>query len=216
MARILVINPNSSEATTAMMVRIARAAMPPAWEVTGATGVGTPMMIVDAPQLAASAPGVVDSWHRHGEACDGVIIGAFGDPGLDLVRAATAIPVLGIGEASMREAAQGGRRFGVATTTPGLAGPIAGLAAKNGHADLYTGVRLTAGEPLRLAADPPAMEEELARATRLCIEEDGAQAVIIGGGPLGQAALQLAPRFSQPVIAPIEAAARAMVARLRS
>lgn len=41
---------------------------------------------------------------------------------------------------------------------------------------------------------------------RECIELDGAEAVIIGGGPLGQAAEQLQPMFDTPIIAPIPCA----------
>ena len=36
-------------------------------------------------------------------------------------------------------------------------------------------------------------------------------AVVIGGGPLGQAAIDLAPRFTTPVIAPIPAAMRRLM-----
>jgi len=79
---------------------------------------------------------------------------------------------------------------------------------------LYAGTRLTQGDPRELAAEPQALEDALARAVQRCIDEDGAQAVIIGGGPLGQAALALAPRFGVPVIAPISAAMRQLCARL--
>jgi len=48
-------------------------------------------------------------------------------------------------------------------------------------------------------------------AVRACLA-DGAQAVIIGGGPLGQAAVRLAQRFDVPIIAPISAAMRRLSA----
>jgi Asp/Glu/hydantoin racemase len=44
-----------------------------------------------------------------------------------------------------------------------------------------------------------------------CFDDDGADAVIIGGGPLGQAAEQLAGTLQRPLIAPIPAAARRLV-----
>jgi Asp/Glu/hydantoin racemase len=40
---------------------------------------------------------------------------------------------------------------------------------------------------------------------------DGAEAVIIGGGPLGQAAIALTPRFTTPIVAPIPAAVRRLL-----
>jgi allantoin racemase len=124
------------------------------------------------------------------------------------------VPVIGIAEASMREAAEGGRRFGIATTTPALVELIAAYAARLGLANLYVGIRLTSGDPLALVADPPLLVEALAEAARQSIERDGAEAVIIGGGPLNRAATALAPRFTMPIIAPIPAAMRHLLREL--
>jgi allantoin racemase len=214
MPKILLINPNTSAATTEMMVRIAAAVMPPGFSVVGATAKNGPTMIINKPELDASEAEVFDCWRQAGAGCDGVIVGAFGDPGIALVRADTALPACGLCEASMLEAAGSGRRFGVATVTPDLQQSIAAIAVRLGLGAAYTGIRLTEGPPRALAADPAKLEAALALAVSACIERDGAQAVIIGGGPLGQAAVQLAGRFSVPVIAPIESAARKLVAMI--
>ena len=58
------------------------------------------------------------------------------------------------------------------------------------------------------------MRDALADAVRHCINDDGAEAVIIGGGPLGEAARELAPMFSIPIVAPISAAVRSVLAIL--
>ena len=47
-----------------------------------------------------------------------------------------------------------------------------------------------------------------------CVQRDGAQAVVIGGGPLSEAALWLAPRFEVPVLSPVVAAMQAALAGL--
>ncbi|WP_306330584.1 aspartate/glutamate racemase family protein, partial [Streptomyces venezuelae] len=120
--------------------------------------------------------------------CAALLVGAFGDPGLAELRAATGVPVVGLGEAALREAAEGETPFGVATTTPLLAGSIAARVAALGLADRYTGLRLTAGDPELLSADPDALLDQLERAVRACAVRDGARAVVIGGGPLGEAA----------------------------
>ena len=67
---------------------------------------------------------------------------------------------------------------------------------------------------MALAADPALQCERLALAVAQCIEQDGAQAVVIGGGPLSEAALWLAPRFAQPVLSPVVAAMQAALASL--
>ncbi|WP_315759671.1 MULTISPECIES: aspartate/glutamate racemase family protein [unclassified Bradyrhizobium] len=214
MPRILLINPNSSAATTVMMVSIAAACCAGRAEVVGATAMRAPAMIVDAEALAASAAEVVDIGCGHRDACDGIIVAAFGDPGAAELRRLCPLPVVGIGEASMREAAQSGRRFGVATVTPALVVSIAGLAEKLGLSAQFTGTRLTEGAPAALATDPARLASALAAATRACIAEDGAEAVIIGGGPLAQAADQLQPQFAVPIIRPIAAAVSQLLQRL--
>ncbi|WP_374622941.1 aspartate/glutamate racemase family protein [Pandoraea sp.] len=211
MREILLVNPNTSAETTSMMVDIARAVAPPDYRVSGATAARGVPMIVNAERLDAAGYEVVQSWRSYVGKVDGVIIGAFGDPGIHRLRSLAKTPVVGICEASILEASQGDRRFGIATVTPDLVEPIDAKVRELGVANRYTGVRLTCGDPLALAGNARALEDALAHAVTECVERDGAQAVVIGGGPLGQAAIGLANRFSLPIIAPIPAAMRRLV-----
>jgi allantoin racemase len=215
MFNILLLNPNTSIETTAMMVAIAQSCAPPGYAVRGETAARGVPMILDAERLHAAGGEVVESWKRHEGVVSGIVISAFGDPGIELLRALTDVPIVGICESSILEAAHGGRRFGIATVTPDLVGPIDDSVHALGLGGLYTGTRLTSGDPLALAADPVRLEAALADAVKACIEQDGAQAVVIGGGPLGQAAIGLAHRFSVPVIAPIPAAMRKLALLLK-
>ncbi|WP_329620473.1 aspartate/glutamate racemase family protein [Streptomyces sp. NBC_01255] len=211
----MLINPNTSTATTAMMTAIAQrtlGARPEGRAVRGVTVSRGPGMLTDPAALRAAAPEVLAAGLRaaaEGD-CAALLVGAFGDPGLEALRAATGLPVAGLGEAALLEAAAGGAPFGVATTTPLLAEAIAERVAALGLADRYTGIRLTAGTPERLSADPSLLLDRLERAVRACAERDGARAVVIGGGPLGEAAEELRARCAVEVVAPIPAACRAL------
>jgi Asp/Glu/hydantoin racemase len=205
-ARVLLINPNSSVATTAMMVAIARSAAMDGVEIDGATATRAPAMIVTPDALAAAAREVEEIAQAHQHACDGIIVAAFGDPGLTGIKAAIKLPAVGIGESSMLAAAENGRRFGVATTTPLLAAKIDALPDTLGLRSRYTGTRFAEGDPQDLMRDPARLRAALAGAVEACIAQDGAEAVIIGGGPLGEAARELQPMFTVPVIAPIPSA----------
>ncbi|MEU3430303.1 aspartate/glutamate racemase family protein [Streptomyces gardneri] len=208
----MLINPNTSTATTAMMTAIARRTLGQALPVRGVTVARGPLMLTDPAALRAAAPEVLAAGLRaaaEGD-CAALLVGAFGDPGLDALRAATGLPVAGLGEAALLEAAAGGRPFGVATTTPLLADAIAERVAALGLAARYTGIRLTAGAPERLSVDPVLLLDRLERAVRACVERDGARAVVIGGGPLGEAAEALRARCAVEVVAPIPAACRAL------
>ncbi|MFB7514806.1 aspartate/glutamate racemase family protein [Streptomyces sp. NPDC056144] len=210
-AAVVLVNPNTSTATTAMMTAIARRALT-GFSVRGVTVARGPGMLTDPAALRAAAPEVLAAGLRAAAAgdCAGLVVAAFGDPGVEELRAAVGVPVVGIGEAALAEAAAHGVPFGIATTTPLLADALAERVEALGHADRYTGVRLTAGAPERLSADPVLLLDRLERAVRACVERDGAEVVVIGGGPLGEAAEELRTRCRIPVIAPIPAAITAI------
>ena len=209
--RILLINPNSLEATTAMMVAIATSVTVDGFEIVGATATRAPSMIVTPEALDTAAPEVEEIALAHRSSCDGIIVAAFGDPGLAGIKSTLKLPAVGIGEAAMLEAAEGGRRFGVATTTPLLKAKIDALSVALGLRSHYSGTRFADGDPQELMRDPARLRAALAGAVEACIAQDGAEAVIIGGGPLGEAARELQPMFTVPVIAPIPSAVRRII-----
>ncbi|MDR3437237.1 aspartate/glutamate racemase family protein [Telmatospirillum sp.] len=209
--RILLINPNSSLATTGMMVDIATGTAGIGFEVVGATATRSPAMITHPQALTASAAEVIEIARANAREHDGIIVAAFGDPGLTEIQAAIRIPAAGIAEAAMLEAAEDGRKFGIATTTPDLMAAIRVKVASLGLLDKFAGIRVTSDDPNDLVAHPERLQSALAKIIRDCINLDGAEAVIIGGGPLGQAALHLQPMFSTPIVAPIPAAVRRII-----
>ncbi len=211
--RFLLINPNTSTRTTDTMVAIAQAAAPHGVVVLGATARRGETMILNASALRFSAAEVIALGVEHAAGVNGIIVSAFGDPGVDELRAQVSIPVIGIAEAAMCEAAQWqnrGRRFGIATVTPGLVDAINERVRALGLIDQFT------GDPLGLVADPAGLIEALGDAVQQCARLDGADSVVIGGGPLGNAAAALAARHIIPVIAPIPAAIRRLAQELRS
>lgn len=214
MKPIVLINPNTSNATTAMMTAIARkyaSGIP----VTGKTASRGVPMILDEAALDAAAEGVVELGRQaEAEGAAGIIVSAFGDPGLEALAHICRIPVVGICEASMLEASHGNRRFGIATVTPDLVASFAAKADALGLRHLFTGTRLTEGDPIQLTADPAMLRDALQEAARSCFEKDSAEAVIIGGGPLGEAAEHIQQNLSAPVIAPIRSAVTLLLSRL--
>jgi allantoin racemase len=108
----IVINPNSSQATTDMMVRIAQSAASDGVEIIGATATKSPRMIAEPAALTASAAEVVEIGMRLAGSVAGIIVSAFGDPGMRDLQARVGVPVVGIAQSSMLEAASGDRRLG--------------------------------------------------------------------------------------------------------
>jgi Asp/Glu/hydantoin racemase len=208
--RILLLNPNSNEATTRAMVDIAQEAAGTRAQIEGITAPSGPLMIIDdvALKRAAELMGwLVGEINSHEP--DAVIISGYGDPGLTALRSALDVPVMGIGEASLTEAAQYGP-FAVATTTPGLAATITRMAERV-SAHKFRGVFLTRSDPLVLAQDPAETVRELRECCQKAMSEIDLSAIIIGGGPLAVAARELRPEFTIPIVEPIPAAVRLLL-----
>lgn len=212
--RLTLINPNTSAATTADMVAIAQAEAGSRADIAGLTAsFGSPLitdpkaLTVAAQAVAALLPALADS--------DAVIIAAFGDPGLEDLRAALPCPVTGIAEAGMAEAGECRRRFAIVTTTPALVERIAARAAFFGHTN-FAGTWVTPGDPPALMANLSSLTGALAEACRRAVAEGGAEAIVIGGGPLARAARALAGTLPVPLVEPVPAAVRLSIARYRS
>jgi Asp/Glu/hydantoin racemase len=207
---LTLVNPNTSAATTAAMVAIAEAAA--GAPVRGLTARFGAALITDPAALAVAARAVTDLAPDLA-AAGAVIVAAFGDPGLAELRARLPCPVTGIAEAGMAEAAALAPRFAVVTTTPALVPAIAARAAELGHAQ-FAGTWITPGAPAAIMADPARLVAALADACRRAVDEGGAGAIVIGGGPLAVAARALAGTLAVPLVEPVPAAVRLSLARL--
>ncbi|MBE9635280.1 aspartate/glutamate racemase family protein [Salipiger mangrovisoli] len=202
-------NPNSNAATTRTMCGIAGRVLP---RVSGWTAPEGPALITSAQALHQAAIQVAAAQLEPG--ISGVIVSAFGDPGLEALSARLRVPVVGIGSAAARAAAAEGRAFAVVTHTPGLETSIDALMNNAGSAGRYLGTYLADGDPIELSGDPEKLDAALLYAAKLA-HRDGAEAVIIGGGPLGEAADRLADHAPCILVSPILHAALEMRAKLR-
>jgi Asp/Glu/hydantoin racemase len=204
---ILLLNPNGSEATTTAMLAIARAAAP-GMELAGLTNHGAAPVLLD-PAAVATAEALLLA--RPLPPARALITAAFAVPGLVALRARGHV-VTGIAEAGMAEAPG---RFAVVTTTPALAAGIAALAERYGHAARFAGVVLTEGEPAAVMAEPARLAEALLRACTRAVAQ-GAESIVIGGGPLAESARAIAPLVAAPLVEPVPAAVRLTLARLQA
>lgn len=220
---VLLINPNTNSRTTEMMAELATAELAPqGFDVVGLTAAAGPAMIIDPSALAESRQHVRSAVLGYLEGPDGgsvagVIVAAIGDPGRAQLSEELDVPVVGIGQgtihAASRDTSGNNRRFGMATSTPLLAESLGKLVAAHGKSELFVGVRLTESEPLVLAADPERQYRELAAAVEHSTR-DGAEAVIIAGGPLSATAFRLAQSTSAEIIQPVPSACRLLLETL--
>ncbi len=198
MKPVLIVNPNGSQKTTQDMVGITSRYLP---NVIGWTNRKGPKMIVDQEQLHEAANQISEAVFPDASA---LIVAAFGDPGATRLALRMDIPVIGIAAAAAREAALSNVSFAVVTTTPILAPSIDKMMRAEGG-DAYLGCYTTEYDPLVMASNSDTLDYALITSCETA-KKAGAKRVIIGGGPLGQAAIRISSQVKVPLIQPLVAA----------
>lgn len=197
--RILVVNPNT---TASMTEKIGAAARRVASAGTGILAVNPasgPAAIEGFYDEAMSVPGLLQVIRETAD-FDAVIIACFDDTGLDAARCLTDRPVIGIGEAAYHMASMISNRFSVVTTlarsVPALEHNLHryGLAARC--------ARVRSAEVAVLELEHPGSDAcnrisaEIGRA----VNEDRAEAIVLGCAGMTDLAAQLAHDHDLPVL----------------
>lgn len=138
------------------------------------------------------------------EGWDAIILGCYGDPGLDALRELISIPVIGPGEATALMAASLGHRFSIITITESVIAFTERLVRNAGVGDKLASVRAIDIPVLELHDDREQTIEATVREGRRAIEEDRADTLILGCMSMGflEVAEAVAPELGVPVLNP--------------
>lgn len=151
------------------------------------------------------------------EGFDAVIVGCFGDPGVEEARESAAIPVVGPAAASIHRAAQLAERFGILTVVDEVIPTLRELVRSHDMEPRLASLRAVEVPVLELRERRAEVVARLAAEGRLAVEE-GADALILGCMTMGflGVAEDLARELRRPVVNPALAALRAAEAMLVS
>jgi allantoin racemase len=205
--KILLVNSNSTTTVTDRMTAIARTVAAPNTTITGVTATG-PSVIRSHFEFAEAAVATVQTLQRHGSGQDGAIIGCFGDPGLRAARHELTLPVVGLAEAAMLMAHTLGGRYSIVTFGSHNAVTIADLARLYGLHSRLASVRIADISYQAVLANPEAALEACVVVGRQAIAQDGADVVILGGGPVAGVAPTMAQQLGVPVLDSIACATK--------
>ncbi len=197
--KLRIVNPNTTASFTAKIAHAASLVARTGTQITAVNPEFGPASIEGYFDEAFSIPGLLDEISKAPEA-DAFVIACFDDTGLEAARCATAAPVIGIGEAAFHMASLIAEKFSVVTTLSRSIAPIERNLAKYGLSARCARVR---------ASDVPvlALEEEGSGARALieaeierALNEDGAEAIVLGCAGMADLAASLAARFGVPVL----------------
>ncbi len=203
MKKILVLNPNSSEAVTEKMAEgCAGIDLHPGHRPSFHTLAGGPAGIESQRDVESVVVPTCNFFLAN--PADAYVIGCFSDPGLALCREEIREPVVGIAEAAYREAAMVGRHFGVVSIK-------AGSIARHARAIEALGLmpRLAGDRALDLGVlELLDQERSIARVIEIGTElrdRDGADVLILGCATMGPYRRRIEAALGVAVVDPTQA-----------
>ena len=204
--RILVVNPNTTASMTKTIEAAATSAAAKGTMIEATTSGMGPVSIEGYYDEVFAMPGLLAEIRR-GEAggAQAAVIACFDDTGLDAARSMASIPVIGICEAALTLASFVASRFTVVTTSERSRVPVEELVRRYGFASRAK-VRV-AGVPVLALEDPTSgavarLKVEIARA----LDDDHAEAIVLGCAGMADLAAELAAMHGLPVIDGVTAA----------
>ena len=202
--RILIINPNTSKTTTKLMEdacnKIAAAGTTAHGKCIQDQSDFSSYKVFCYVDLAICTVKAIKIAWQNRTNYDGIIVAGFSDVGVDAMKELLEIPVLGIAESSYHLAALLGHRFSVLTGTSKWTPPkhdyvkALGVEGKVASFRSYTewDTNDSFGE----------LKQRLINVAKTCIEKDGAEVIVLGGGPLVGYGKLIEAELGIPVIDP--------------
>jgi Asp/Glu/hydantoin racemase len=213
--RILVINPNSTEAVTRGIDEACEPLRIP----------GGPA--IDCVTLKEGPPGIETQQHVDGvvphllslvlqkeKQYAAFVIACYSDPGLHSVREVTKKPVLGISECGILTALTLGHRFGVIAILQQSIPRHLRYVGAMGVTDRFAG-ELPVGIPVVELSDERKTFGRMAQVGRTLREEHGADVLVMGCAGMARYRKPLQDEIGIPVVEPTQAAVGMAIARVR-
>ncbi|QEC48496.1 hypothetical protein FSW04_13585 [Baekduia soli] len=198
--RILVINPNTTQAMTDAIGDVARAAAAPGTEIDCVSPPGGPRSIEGFADEALAAYHVLDVVAGTAGEYDGYVIACFGDPGLYAARELADVPVVGIAEAAMHMASLVAHTWSIVTVIPRVEPMLAEAVIRTAMTEKCASIRGTPLTVLEIEADIERTKRMMLDEARAAIEQDGAEAILLGCAGLGPIDKTMQAALGVPVL----------------
>ena len=206
--RLLVYNPNTTQAVTDRMVAQARRHASEGTEIVGLSAPrGVPF--IQRPEQSQAADVVtLEVVARQWPSYDAIIVAAFSDPGLMPARAISQRPVLGIGESAMLSAAMMGARFAAVSLSPAMRPLFDATIGRLGLSDRLAGLHFLDAIVTDIATVQSDHGAALESACREIAQRGDAASIVLGGGPLAGLADSFRGRIGIPLLDGVACAVR--------
>lgn len=197
--RILVVNPNSTASMTEKIGQAARRVAAPGTEIVAVNPATGPASIEGYYDEAISLAGMLAVIEAR-PGVDAVIIACFDDTGLDAARCLVDCPVIGIGEAAYHMAGLLANKFSVVTTLARSVPALEHNLHRYGLAARCVRVRSSDVAVLELEHPGSQARHRISAEIRRAIEDDRAEAIVLGCAGMADLAHALSQDHGLPVL----------------
>ncbi|RDJ27763.1 Asp/Glu/hydantoin racemase [Bosea caraganae] len=198
--RILLLNPNTTEAITQRLLAAAEAVAALGTEIVPVTAPRGVPYISGRAEAQIGGAIALEMLAEHHDKVDAAVIAAFGDPGLMAARELFDIPVVGMAEAAMLTACMLGRRFAIVTFARALGPWYQECVEMHGLTGRCAGIRMLDEGFSDIAEVQEEKEAVIVQLAQRAVVEDEADVVILAGAPLAGLAAKVAQRIPVPVV----------------
>ncbi|PRE11522.1 aspartate/glutamate racemase family protein [Burkholderia multivorans] len=207
--QIKLINPNTTQRMTDAMGRCAREVAAPGTQIVAVSPTMGPPSIEGYYDEALATPGLLaEIAQGERDGVDAYVIACFGDPGLYAARELARGPVIGIAEAAMHAASVLAPGFSVVTTLARTCGMAWHLAERYGMKRFCRNVRATDVAVLELDRPGSAARAIIVDECRRALDEDGADAIVLGCAGMAEFAHEIEQQIGAPVVEGVTAAVK--------
>jgi allantoin racemase len=200
MTDILLINPNTTQSITDLVLKTARRFAAKDTKLRAVTGAFGPRYIASRIGYAIAGHAAVDALANDRGPKDAIVLACFGDPGLAALKEVARVPVVGMADASILQACTVGGKFSIITGGVRWKPMLEEFVAAQGLASRLASVRTVAPTGADIARNPTAALALLAKGCTACAREDGADVVILGGAGLVGLAARLKDKVDVPLL----------------
>lgn len=206
--KILLINPNTTEALTELLTEAARSVLPPDATLDSVTAqAGVPYISTRTEAVVGGMSVLEILSERHAD-YDAAIVAAFGDPGLGAARELFDMPVVGLAEAGMLTACMLGGRFSIVTFAKALGPWYQECVDWHRLGQRCASIRMLDGAFRSIADVQSEKADLLVELAMRAVDEDGADVIVLAGAPLSGLAGLVRDRIPVPVVDCAQAAMR--------
>lgn len=198
--RILVINPNTTQAMTDEIHRVAKAAAGPGTEVETLQPKAGPRSIEGSADEVLAAYHTLDMVAGTRGKYDTYVIACYGDPALAACREVSSVPVIGIAEASFVMAGLVAFKWSIVTVLPRVKPLLEELVLRNGMEMRCASIRCTPLTVLEIEEDIERTKRMMVEEGRQAIAQDGAEAILLGCAGLGPLDKWMQQQLGVPVL----------------